>query len=141
MWIGELARKAGVSIQTVRFYERKGLLPEPYRWPDSGRRDYDEEALQQMHFIQSAKAAGFTLRKIRELLDMRLLPGKSCAEVQVMIQEKIEELDHRLVEIRRMRKSLDQMAEACRNRSSTRECPALWQIAHTSQPPPETGPK
>lgn len=131
MLIGELAEKAGVPIQTVRFYERKGLLPAPHRRPDSGHRDYDEDALRQMRFIRSAKAAGFTLREIRELLDMRLLPGESCGEVRAIIDAKLKELDRRLTEMRQMRRTLAQMARACRNRASARECPALWQIAHS----------
>lgn len=132
MLIGEFAKKAGVNVQTVRFYERKGLLPTPHRWPDSGHRDYDGDALQQMHFIQSAKAAGFTLREIRELLDMRLLPGESCGEVRKIVESKLEELDRYLMEIQQMRKTLEQMARACRSRTSKQDCPALWKIAHSA---------
>ena len=130
--IGELAEQAGVNIQTIRFYERKGLLPPPHRWPDTGHRDYDDDALQQMRFIQTAKAAGFTLRDIRELLDMRVLPGESCEEVEAMVRAKIDDLDQRLTEIRDMRRRLERMAKACQSRKSKNECPALWQITQSS---------
>jgi MerR family copper efflux transcriptional regulator len=128
MLIGELAGRVGVNVQTVRYYERQGLLPAPHRWPDTGHRDYDEKAVRQMRFIRSAKAAGFTLREIRELLDMRLLPGASCGEVREMVEDKIEDLNRRLAEIKEMRRLLEQMAMACHDRPSARECPALWQL-------------
>jgi len=132
MTTGELAKQVGVNIQTVRFYERKGLLAPPHRWPSTGHRDYDDDALKQMRFIGSAKAAGFTLHEIRELLDMRILPGESCEEVWEMVEAKLIDLGRRLEEITRMRQALEQMANACRSRSAPADCPALWQIAHPS---------
>lgn len=128
MTIGELAKRAGVNVQTIRFYERKQLLDVPHRWPDSGYRDYDDDALKQMRFIQSAKDAGFTLREIRELMEMRLLPGESCDEVQAVVEQKIADIDARMKEMRRIRQVLSGLAEACRNRDSDRLCPALWEI-------------
>jgi len=132
MTIGELAKQVGVNIQTIRFYERKELLAPPHRWPDTGHRDYDEDALRQMRFIRSAKAAGFTLREIRELLDMRVLPGESCREVREIVEAKIDELDKRLKRIRHMRGMLARMATACKSRPSEKTCPALWEIAHSA---------
>jgi DNA-binding transcriptional MerR regulator len=75
MTIGELARAVDVNVQTIRYYEREGLLAEAHRWRDSGYRDYDGDALLRLRFIRSAKELGFTLREIKELLDMRL-PGR-----------------------------------------------------------------
>ena len=126
MTIGELASKAGVNVQTVRFYERKGLLPEAHRWPDSGYRDFDGSALTQLRFIRSAKNLGFTLREIRELLDMRLLPGESCAEVRQLVKMKLSDLDDRMREMRRLRRALVKLEAACCRRAVTTDCPALW---------------
>jgi MerR family mercuric resistance operon transcriptional regulator len=126
MTVGELARQAGVNVQTVRYYEREGLLPEAYRWPDSGYRDFDDEALQRLRFIRSAKALGFTLREIKELLEMRVLPGESCAEVRQLIRAKLAEVDRRMKDMRRLRRVLVKMDETCRNRADLRNCPALW---------------
>lgn len=128
MTIGELANKAGVNVQTVRYYEREGLLPEAHRWPDSGYRDFDDEALLRLRFIRSAKELGFTLREIRELLEMRVLPGDSCAEVRQMIGAKLADLDQRIRDMRRLRRALIRMDEACRRRADRRRCPALWAL-------------
>ena len=126
MTIGELADKAGVNVQTVRYYEREGLLPEPHRWPDSGYRDFDDDALQRLRFIRSAKDLGFTLREIKELLEMRVLPGESCTEVRQMIGTKLADLDQRIKEMRRLRRALVRIDDACRRRADRRSCPALW---------------
>ncbi len=128
MTIGELAKKAGVNVQTVRYYEREALLPMAHRWPDSGYRDFDHDALLRLDFIRSAKKLGFTLREIRELWDMRILPGESCAEVREMIASKLTDLDRRMAEMRRLRRSLVKLEDACGRRSQTESCPALWAI-------------
>lgn len=128
MTIGELAKRAGVNVQTIRFYERGSLLPEAHRWPDSGYRDFDDEALLRLRFISSAKELGFTLREIKELLDMRILPGESCAEVRQMIGAKLTDLDRRLTEMRRLRRTLVKLEKACGQRAVGTTCPALWAI-------------
>lgn len=130
MTIGELATKADVNVQTIRYYEREGLLPEAHRWPDSGYRDFDDEALLRLKFIRSAKELGFTLREIKELLDMRILPGDSCREVRTELERKIADIDQRLKQMRRMRRTLAKLAAACSTRQKTRGCPALWAIEH-----------
>jgi DNA-binding transcriptional MerR regulator len=128
MTIGELAKKIGVNVQTIRYYEREGLLPDAHRWPDSGYRDFDDEAVLRLKFIRSAKDLGFTLREIKELLDMRILPGESCAEVRHMIGTKLADLDRRMTEMRRLRRSLVKLEAACGRRSKAETCPALWAI-------------
>ena len=115
-------------MQTVRYYEREGLLPEPHRWPDSGYRDFDDEALQRLRFIRSAKELGFTLREIKELLEMRVLPGESCAEVRQLIGAKLADLNRRMQEMRRLCRALAKMDQACRRRADRRSCPALWTL-------------
>lgn len=128
MTIGELANKAGVNVQTVRYYEREGLLPEAHRWPDSGYRDFDDDALLRLRFIRSAKDLGFTLREIEELIEMRVLPGESCTEVRQLIGAKVADLDRRMKEMRRLRRVLVKLDAACSNRTDHRSCPALWTL-------------
>ena len=128
MTIGELAKRAGVNVQTIRFYERESLLPEAHRWPDSGYRDFDDEALLRLRFICSAKELGFTLREIKELLAMRILPGESCAEVRRMIGTKLTDLDRRMTVMRRLRRTLVRLEKACGQRAAGTTCPALWAI-------------
>jgi len=128
MTIGELAKKAGVNVQTIRFYERESLLPDAHRWPDTGYRDFDDEALLRLKFIRSAKELGFTLREIGELLDMRILPGESCAEVRTLLAKKLVDLEKRLKEMRRLRRVLRKFIAACGQRRSAASCPALWAL-------------
>ncbi len=79
--IGQLARRADVGVETVRFYQRKGLLAEPDRRP-SGYRQYDEAIVDRLRFIKRAKELGFTLNEIKELLSLRLDPSTTCADVK-----------------------------------------------------------
>tara|TARA_R110002167_G_scaffold118789_1_gene295599 strand:+ start:134 stop:526 length:393 start_codon:yes stop_codon:yes gene_type:complete len=128
MTIGELAKKADVNVQTIRYYERESLLPDAHRWPDSGYRDFDDDALLRLRFIRSAKELGFTLREIKELLDMRILPGESCEEVRVLLATKLADLDRRIIEMRRLRRTLVKLESACGQRKADTTCPALWAI-------------
>ena len=130
MTIGELAKAAGVNVQTIRFYEREKLLPPPHRWAGSNYRDFDDDALRRLRFIRSAKQLGFTLREIRELLDLRLLPGESCAEVKALLGAKLAEIDARMKEIRRLRRVILTFVDACSRRRSSTRCPTLWALEH-----------
>ena len=128
MTIGELAKKADVNVQTIRYYEREGLLPDAHRWPDSGYRDFDDDALQLLLFIRSAKGLGFTLREIKELLDLRILPGESCKEVEHLLAVKLDDVDRRIAEMGRMRQVLTHLMTTCQKRKGHDTCPALWAI-------------
>lgn len=126
MTIGELAKTVGVNVQTIRYYERQGLLLDAHRWPDSGYRDFDDEALLRLRFIRSAKDLGFTLREIKGLLDLRILPGEACAEVRQMIGIKLDDFDRRITEMRRLRHTLVKLEKACAQPHQAENCPALW---------------
>lgn len=128
MTIGELAKKAGVNAQTIRYYEREGLLPVPHRWKDSGYRDYDADALNQLHFIRAAKELGFKLREVRELLDLRILPNESCDEVRKLIGGKLAEIDQRMKDMRRLKRVLTELEASCATRTPSAKCPVLWAI-------------
>jgi MerR family mercuric resistance operon transcriptional regulator len=86
---GELAKRAGVNVETLRFYERKGLLPEPQRRA-SGYRDYPEESVTRIRFIKRAQGLGFSLDEIHELLALRVKPKSPCAEVRDVVEKKIQ---------------------------------------------------
>src|SRR5438445_10622353 len=88
--IGQLARRAGVGIETVRFYERQGLLEEPAR-KESGYRQYQEDVVARLRFIKRAKELGFSLREIMELLSLRVDPTTRCAEVRSKAAAKISD--------------------------------------------------
>lgn len=124
MMIGQLARAAGVNVETVRFYERKGLMPRPPRRP-SGYREYPGDAARRIRFIQRGKELGFSLREIAELLRLRVDPRRSCAEVKAQAQAKLADIETKLRELRHMKGALEKLAAECRGRGPTSQCPLL----------------
>lgn len=124
MTIGELATAARVNAQTVRYYERRGILAEPPR-TDSGYRQYEPEALARLRFIKRAQELGFTLEDIRELLELRVEDPAACPMVQAKTQTKLEKVQRKIRELERMERVLDQLAASCAAREATAECPIL----------------
>jgi MerR family copper efflux transcriptional regulator len=122
--IGELAKRAGVGVETVRFYEREGLLPPPPR-TGSGYRQYPEDTVSRLRFIQRAKELGFSLREVEELISLRLDPVVPCAEVRSRAEAKIADIDARLRDLTRIRASLAELADACAAGGGQRACPIL----------------
>jgi MerR family transcriptional regulator, copper efflux regulator len=128
MMIGEVARRAEVGVETIRFYEREGLVPEPPRTP-AGYRQYPEEIVWRLRFIQHAKRLGFSLREIEELLSLRLAAGASVADVEARATAKIQEIDDRIRDLGRMRTSLASLVEACSGSGGVAGCPILGALA------------
>ncbi len=122
--VGQLARAAGVNPQTVRYYERRGLLPEPPRTP-AGYRLYPPEAVIRLRFIKQAQELGFSLEEIRDLLALRVDGTTSCPEVQRRTQAKIQQLDARIRRLQAMRAALVDLAAACGRDDLDGECPFL----------------
>ncbi len=122
--IGEVAKAAAVGVETLRFYEREGLVAEPPRRP-SGYRQYPPETVRRIRFIRRAKALGFTLEEIRELLGLRVDHRRSCADVRGIARAKVADLERRIVELRRMKASLERLARSCRGKGPTSACPLL----------------
>jgi MerR family copper efflux transcriptional regulator len=124
MTIGRLAKEAGVNIQTVRFYERRGLIPAPRRTP-SGYREYSRDALSRLLFIRGAKHLGFTLREISELLSLRVDDRTPCEKVREKARAKIKEIDRRISSLVTIRKALESLVEACEGQGPQGPCPIL----------------
>lgn len=125
MQIGEFAKRAGVNVQTVRYYERRGLLPEPQRTP-SGYREYTRDSLERLQFIRRAQELGFTLSEIEELLDLRTDPSTTAAQVKARAEAKMEDIDTRIQDLRQIRHALQHLAGQCRGGSGpTGDCPLL----------------
>jgi len=122
--IGQLAQRAGVGVETIRFYEREGLILEPPRRP-SGYRDYPLETVARIIFIRRAKQLGFTLKEINELLALRVRPRRSCAQVKQNADAKIVDIDGKIDALRKMRRALKDLTKACEQRTPTTECPIL----------------
>ena len=122
--ISRVARQAGVTTDTVRYYEREGLLEKPAR-TTSGYRQYSADAVARLRFIRQAQELGFSLREIRELLSLRVGARSSCAEVKAHAETKIADVDRRIAHLKRVRKALAKLAAACRGRGPTSRCPIL----------------
>jgi MerR family mercuric resistance operon transcriptional regulator len=122
--IGKVARGAGLAIDTVRYYEREGLLNKPARTP-SGYRHYAPDAVARLRFIRQAKDLGFSLSEIKELLALRVAPGKSCADVRARAEAKIADVEQRITQLNRMKRALAKLANACSGHGPTSECPIL----------------
>lgn len=122
--IGQLASAANVNVQTLRYYERRGLLTEPDRTP-AGHREYPEDAIRRVRFIKRAQELGFALAEIEELLRFREDRSASCSEVRAAARIKIADIDHKIGSLRAMRRALAILERSCAGDGSTRECPIL----------------
>lgn len=127
--IGQLAEAAGlgVGVETIRFYERQGLLAEPPR-SASGYRQYSPTTVDRLRFIRRAQRLGFTLDEISELLDLRVEEEAACDSVERRARAKMEQVEAKIAELRRMRGALARLVEACRSREPTSECPILEEL-------------
>jgi MerR family mercuric resistance operon transcriptional regulator len=122
--IGRLAREGQVNVETIRYYERRGLLPRPPRQP-SGYRMFPPSAVQVLRFVKTAQGLGFSLEEIKELLALRIQPGRSCADVRGRAERKIGEIDQKIRTLQSMRKALVRLAAACSGRGPVSDCPIL----------------
>lgn len=121
--IGKLAEKSGVGVDTIRFYERRGLLPQPRRTA-SGYRIFAPEAAERIRFIRHAKDLGFSLDEIRKLLELQDEGGRKSA-VRALTQQKITEIDARIADLKRMRNVLQDLSDQCTGRGSVAACPII----------------
>ncbi len=124
MRIGQVAAQAGVNVQTLRYYERRGLLEEPER-RSSGYRIYRPDAVRLVRFIKKAQDLGFTLREVQELLRLRQSRPRSRTQVRSMAEVKIRDIDEKTRRLRAIRKALSVLIDSCACRSGALECPIL----------------
>jgi MerR family transcriptional regulator, copper efflux regulator len=126
--IGAVAKRAGVHIDTIRYYEREGLLPEPLRRA-SGYRSYNESVINRLRFIRRAKDLGFTLEEIRDLLALSADRHRGVKAVKQRAEQRLASIDARISELTRIREGLEQLIEACPGRGDPEQCPILQALA------------
>ncbi len=133
--IGKVARLAEVGVETIRFYERKGLIDEPPR-RESGYRQYPQETVHRLRFIRRAKELGFTLKEIKELLGLRVDVSSSatCDAVRKLAEEKVKDVRNKIRTLQRMESILAQLVCNCRNRAVTGDCPILEALEQEASP-------
>lgn len=126
MRIGEVAQKAGVGVETIRFYERKGLIEKPRKPADGGYRSYSSETVSGVRFIREAQCLGFSLNEIEELLMLRADPETDCVDVRERAQAKLDEVNDKIVRLSEIQSVLENLIQKCRGEGpASSSCPIL----------------
>jgi len=126
--IGILAKRAEVNVQTVRYYERIGLLPTPRR-AHGGYRRYTDEDVARLHFVRHASGLGFTLKETKELLALRARRGAPCRVVRTQAEKKLETIERKLTELRDLRDAVARLVDTCAGDSAVEHCSILAALA------------
>ena len=122
--IGKLASASNVNIETVRFYERKGILKQPKK--QGAFRYYPEEYISRIRFVKRSQELGFTLKETQELLDLKIKEQSKCSDVLSKTEEKIQEINQKINDLKKMKKSLKKLANCCEDREQPlSDCPIL----------------
>lgn len=122
--IGEVARQVGLTVETVRYYEKQGLIAEPGR-NTSGYRQYSTDIVEHLYFIKRAKKLGFSLKEIKELVALRDIPGVSCKEVREQAREKIAGIRQKIAELQKIENDLMALISRCPGQGPLKKCPII----------------
>ncbi|MFI5780846.1 MerR family DNA-binding protein [Nocardia sp. NPDC051570] len=133
MRTGELAARAGVNAQTLRYYERRGLLARPPR-SRSGYRSYPDEAVTTVRFVKRAQDLGFSLDEIEDLLHLADGGPEDCDAVRTLARDRVTQLAARIADLQRMQQSLTELIATCQRPPDQRRCPILTSL-HEGQHP------
>lgn len=125
--IGKIAMLASVGVETIRFYERQRLLEPPPR-SASGYRQYPDTTVQRLRFIRRAKELGFSLKEIKELLELQGDPQTTCADIRQRAQRKLADINERISDLEKMRGALDVLVAGCLTDATSAECPIMQAI-------------
>ncbi len=129
--IGKAARGAGVGVETIRFYERKGLIEQPRKPQDAGFRVYPDETVHRIRFIRQAQELGFSLREIHELLSLRAAPEADAGDVRARATTKLDEVRRKIEQLRRIRAALEDLIAACPGQGALRTCSIMEALVGT----------
>ena len=122
--IGKLAAASNVGVETIRFYERKGLISQPKK--QGGFRYYSSDLIQKIHFIKRSQELGFTLKEAKELIDLKYVTGAKCGDVQKKTQRKIEEIESKIKDLKKIKKSLVELDKCFSQKERLlSDCPVL----------------
>ncbi|MGE8295951.1 MAG: Cd(II)/Pb(II)-responsive transcriptional regulator [Pseudomonas sp.] len=140
MKIGELAKKAGCQVETIRYYEREGLLPAPAR-SEGNYRLYGSQHLERLVFIRNCRTLDMTLEEIQRLLTLRDLPHESCAGINSLVDEHIEHVEARITSLLALRDQLTELRDRCNSPQESEDCGILRQLNVSGgvQPLPDDG--
>jgi Hg(II)-responsive transcriptional regulator len=124
MTTSQLAKEASVNLETIRYYERRGLIPKPPR-NASGYRQYSPEDIARTKFIKRAQALGFSLREILEIFSLRMEPGTTCGDIKARVKTKIDEVGQKIADLRQMQGALLNLIGKCTGKGPVGKCPIL----------------
>jgi len=131
--IGQAAQRASVGVETIRFYERKGLIQQPKKPLSGGFREYSGEIIQHIRFIRQAQDLGFSLKEIDVLLGLRANPGSDCATVQRRACEKLAEVERKVAQLNKIGAALEKVIAACPSRGALDGCSIIAALEHDSE--------
>ena len=132
--IGEVAKQARVHVETLRYYERRGLLVKPLR-SESNYRLYADDTVRRVRFIKAAQALGFSLKEIKGLLSLQAAPQASCADIRTRVETKITDIDEKIALLIAMKHALSKLVEACSTGGPLTDCPILAALANQEDTP------
>jgi Cd(II)/Pb(II)-responsive transcriptional regulator len=125
--IGELAKRTDLLVETIRYYEREGLLPDPPR-SDGNYRLYSDTHLERLQFIRHCRSLDMTLEEIRNLLGFRDAPDRNCGEVNALLDEHIQHVGKRIKELKLLQKNLRGLRNLCQQEQATKDCRILQSL-------------
>jgi MerR family mercuric resistance operon transcriptional regulator len=125
--IGQLVKKANVNMETIRYYERRGLIPEPPR-NESGYRQYSQDDVVRTRFVKSAQRLGFSLKEISELLSLRVEQDMTCGDVKARVEAKIEQIEDKISSLQKMKEALFGISQKCTGKGPVSHCPILEEL-------------
>ena len=134
MTISRAARQAGVGVETIRFYERKGLIDQPAKPPGGGFRVYPPLTVERIRFIRQAQELGFSLREAGELLKLRADPSADASDVRAKAAAKLAEVEDKISRLGDIREALNTLIEACPGRGALRRCTILDALTEAQAP-------
>jgi Hg(II)-responsive transcriptional regulator len=128
MRIGDVAKHSGVGVETIRFYEQKGLIEQPEKPNSGGFRDYPEDSVQRIQFVRSAQLLGFSLAEIMELLELETGGNSQCVDVRARAERKRREVQEKIDSLGKIKNALDHLIEACPGQGPAKRCSILAAI-------------
>ena len=133
MTIGKAAKLAGVGVETIRFYERKGLIPQPLKPASGGFRDYPADTLAQIRFICEAQELGFSLAEAAQLLTLRADPKADCAQVQRRAESKLAEVRDKIERLEGIGTALERLIRACPGKGALGACSIMESLVAATE--------
>ncbi len=132
--IGQVAKAAKVHVETLRYYERRGLVAKPPR-SAALYRSYPEDTVPRVQFVKHAQALGFSLHEIRELLSLKAAPRARCGDVKRRAETKVDEIDAKVRALKAMRRALMRLVSQCDGNLPVSKCPILESLDHRKETP------